>query len=394
MFHAFLAMQFLQSVAIRRSEWDSTAIRVKEPSFDYQFILKETKKNILIAPLNWGLGHATRCIPIIRELQLQGFTPILASDGIALEMLRKEFPQLKALELPSYQIEYTKNGANFKWKMLQNAPKMIRAIIREKKIVSKWIQEFNLSGIISDNRLGVFNARVPSVFITHQLNVLTGNTTWISSRLHQHIIKKYDQCWVPDFEEKPNLTGKLGHLKNSKLQIKYIGPLSRFEKEERTIQYDLMVLLSGPEPQRSLLENRLKNEGALLGKKVVFIKGKVEAEQRKEQIGNVTYYNFMTTQELEKTLNETAKVLCRSGYTTIMDLAKLDKKAFFIPTPGQYEQEYLAKKLKKEGLAPFARQEDFRIKNLLEIELYPGIHTTNTLVNWKQMFDVFTSQKH
>lgn len=356
--------------------------------------MEETKKNILVAPLNWGLGHATRCIPIIRELQTHGFTPVLASDGIALEMLRKEFPQLQTLELPSYRIEYAKNGANFKWKMIQNSPKMILAILQEKKIVSKWIDEFNLIGIISDNRLGVYSKKVPSVFITHQLNVLTGKTTWITSKLHQNIIKKYNECWVPDFAEKPNLTGKLGHLKNSTLKTKYIGPLSRFEKEERAIRYDLMVLLSGPEPQRGLLENRLKNDVELLNKKVVFIKGKVESEQKKEQIGKVTYYNFMTSQELEKILNESELVLCRSGYTTIMDLAKLEKKAFFIPTPGQYEQEYLAKKLKKEGLVPFARQDDFKIENLFETDLYVGLHTIHNPVNWEELFGIFSSEKN
>ena len=177
-------------------------------------------KNILVAPLNWGLGHATRCIPIIKELKINGFTPIIASDGVALEMLRKEFPELQTLELPSYQIEYAKNGANFKWKMLKNTPKMIEAILEEKKLVKKWIKEYDIIGIISDNRLGVFSKKVQSVFITHQLNVLTGNTTWLTSKMHQRIIKKYTECWVPDFEGTPNLTGKLGHLKKSDLKIK------------------------------------------------------------------------------------------------------------------------------------------------------------------------------
>ena len=92
-------------------------------------------KNILVAPLNWGLGHATRCVPIIRALIIEGYNPILASDGVALEMLRKEFPDLQTLELPSYQIEYAKNGKNFKWKMIKNSPKMISAILEEKKII-------------------------------------------------------------------------------------------------------------------------------------------------------------------------------------------------------------------------------------------------------------------
>jgi len=352
-------------------------------------VLENSLKNILVAPLNWGLGHATRCIPIIRALEQNGFTPILASDGIALQILRKEFPHLIALELPSYEITYAKKGSNFKWKMLKNMPTMIEAVLSEKRLVKNWVKEYDLVGIISDNRLGVFSKKVQSVFITHQLNVITGNTTWISSKLHQQVIKKFDECWVPDFEEKPNLSGKLGHLKNYDPNIKYIGPLSRFEKKTIPKKYDLMVILSGPEPQRTYLEDILTETLPAFDGKVVFIKGKIEAEQQFEHLGNITSYNFMASEQLEQTFNESEKVLCRSGYTTIMDLAKLGKKAFFIPTPGQYEQEYLAKKLKRDGFAPFVKQEEFHLENLLQIDLYKGLPTAESKIHWKNLFCLF-----
>lgn len=348
-----------------------------------------SSKKILVAPLNWGLGHATRCIPIIEALENNGYTPIIASDGVALQMLQKEFPHLQSLELPSYHIEYAKNGAFFKWKMIKNSPKMIEAILQEKKTIRQWIDEHDIAGIISDNRLGVYSKKIPSVFITHQLNVLTGNTTWISSKVHQHIIKKFNQCWIPDVETKPNLSGKLGHLENPEENIKYIGPLSRLHRKPTDKKYDLMVILSGPEPQRGMLEAQLTQEMGQFKGKVVFIKGKIEPEQKIEQAGNVTYYNFMNTEQLENTFNESEIVLCRSGYTTIMDLAQLGKKAFFIPTPGQYEQEYLAKKLKKEGLVPFARQEDFKIENLLEIDLFKGLKNFGTAITWNKLFCLF-----
>ena len=348
-----------------------------------------TNKTILIAPLNWGLGHATRCIPIIKALQENDYVPIIASDGIALELLRKEFPYLQTLELPSYQIEYAKNAKNFKWKLLQNCPKMIEAVLEERKMVKKWIKKHSIGGIISDNRLGVFSQKVPSVFITHQLNVMTGSTTWITSKLHQHIIKKYAECWVPDFEGIPNLTGKLGHIKKADFNIKYIGPLSRIQKKEIPKRYDLMIILSGPEPQRGLLEEKLKTEITQYKGNVVFIKGVVEHDQKKDEIDNVTYYNFMNSRQLEQTFNESERVLCRSGYTTIMDLAKLEKKAFFIPTPGQYEQEYLAEKFKKEGLVPYAKQNDFKMENILEIELNKGLSLIKNSVDWKKLFKVF-----
>jgi uncharacterized protein (TIGR00661 family) len=351
--------------------------------------LNSNNKTILIAPLNWGLGHATRCIPIIKALQENNFIPIIASDGIALALLRKEFPYIQTLELPSYQIEYAKNGKNFKWKLLKNLPKMMEAIWEEKRLVKKWVKKYAIEGIISDNRLGVFSPKVPSVFITHQLNVMTGNTTWITSILHQKIIKKYTECWVPDIENAPNLTGKLGHLKTNTLDLKYIGPLSRLHKKEVPQKYDLMVILSGPEPQRGILEELLKREVLRFDGKVVFIKGIVEKEQKKEEIENITYYNFMNTRQIEQTFNESEIILSRSGYTTIMDLAVLQKKAFFIPTPGQYEQEYLAKKLKNNNLVPYVEQDNFRIEALAEIKNYQGLPIVNTAFDWADLLKVF-----
>jgi uncharacterized protein (TIGR00661 family) len=346
-------------------------------------------RTILIAPLNWGLGHATRCIPIIKALQENNYIPIIASDGIALELLRKEFPYLKFLELPSYQIEYAKNGKNFKWKLLQNLPKMIEAILHEKKLVKTWISKYSIDGIISDNRLGVYSKKIPSVFITHQLRVMTGNTTWLTSKLHQNIIKKYSECWVPDFETAPNLAGELSHIKKHSFQLNYLGPLSRMQKKNVPKKYDLMIILSGPEPQRGLLETKLKVELKRYKGEVVFIQGIIEKEQCTEKIKNISFYNFMNSRQLEQAFNESEIILCRSGYTTIMDLVKLGKKAFFIPTPGQYEQIYLAQKLNKEGYAPYANQDEFKIENLFELNNYKGLEIINNKIDWKNIFSIF-----
>jgi uncharacterized protein (TIGR00661 family) len=351
--------------------------------------INNTPKTILVAPLNWGLGHATRCVPIIKALQENNHIPIIASDGIALAMLRKEFPYLKTLELPSYQIEYAKNGKNFKWKLLQSAPKMIQAIWKEKRMIASWIKQYDIDGIISDNRLGVFNKNIPCVFITHQLNVMSGNTTWLTSKLHQNIIKKYTECWVPDVADNPNLAGELSHANNLPFVPKYIGPLSRMHEKPIPKQYDLMVILSGPEPQRGLLESILKTELKRYRGDVVFIRGVVEKEQKKEQLKNITYFNFMTSRQLEQTFNASDIVLARSGYTTIMDLARLGKKAFFIPTPGQYEQLYLAKKLKEEGIVPYTEQDKFKIDHLTEIKKHKGLTGLESTPDWKELFSVF-----
>lgn len=357
----------------------------------------QNSKRILVAPLNWGLGHATRCIPIINALIANGYHPLIASDGVALALLQKEFPNLPAFELPSYKITYAEKARNFKIKMIWDSPKVLKAMAEEKKAVKKLVKEHQIEGIISDNRMGVFSKKVPCVFITHQLNVLSGNTTWMSSKAHQKIIKKFDACWVPDVKGKPNLTGKLGHLKKSKFRIKYLGPLSRFEKKEVPIIYDLMVLLSGPEPQRTFLEAKLLTELEGFSGKVLFVKGKIEEAQSHERLltekGSIEVYNFMQSKQLETAINQSSQILCRSGYTTVMDLAKLEKKAFFIPTPGQYEQEYLAKRLDKQGLVPYCEQDDFTIEQLTRITEYEGLTRFETEVDYTDLFAAFSKVK-
>lgn len=348
-----------------------------------------SQKNILVAPLNWGLGHATRCIPVIQALEANGFNPIIASDGIALELLKLEFPHLQFLVLPSYKITYPKDGKKFKLKMILNFPNMLSAIYKERKSVQKWVKHYHLCGVISDNRLGVFASQVPSVFITHQLNVLSGSTTFFSTILHQNFINKFTECWVPDVEEKVNLSGKLGHSSEVKKKVKYIGPLSRFRKIETPVKYDMMVLLSGPEPQRTLLEEKLIVELQNYNGKTLFVKGIVAEKQVVFEENNILFYNFMQSADLQQAINESSFVLSRSGYTTVMDLAKLRKKAFFIPTPGQFEQEYLAQKFQKEGLVPFCNQDDFTLDKLEEVNKHKGLLHFENQVSWKQLFGLF-----
>jgi uncharacterized protein (TIGR00661 family) len=349
----------------------------------------ELKKRILVAPLNWGLGHATRCIPIINALITHNFEPIIASDGVALELLKKEFPLLEAINLPSYKVTYSKKGKNFKLKLLKDSPKMLKAIKAEKAQIKDLIKTTQIDGIISDNRLGVYSKKVPSVFISHQLNVLSGSTTWLSSKMHQHIIKKFDECWVPDVSKEPSLSGRLGHLENFSIPLKYLGVISRFNPISIEKKYDLMVLLSGPEPQRTMLEEHLLEELKTYKGQLLFVKGKIEAEQSIQQNSNTTVINFMRSEALEIALNESEMVLSRSGYTTVLDLAKLGKKAFFIPTPGQFEQEYLAERLDEKGIVPYCSQEHFNINQLERIENYKGFDAITSETDFKVLFSLF-----
>lgn len=346
-------------------------------------------KRILVAPLNWGLGHATRSIPIIKALISQNYQPIIASDGVALKLLQKEFPGISTIELPAYNVTYPTKGKHFKIKLLKDAPKLIKAINAERKATKQIVKLQNISGIISDNRLGVYSKKVPSVFITHQLNVLSGNTTWFSTKLHQKIIKKFNACWVPDVKDEPSLSGKLGHPDRFELSTEYIGPLSRFEKKDSRKINDILVLISGPEPQRTLLEEKLLTALNPFQGKVIFVKGIMEQEQTRTILGNMTIYNFMTSDLLEKTINESALVISRSGYTTIMDLAKLNKKAFFIPTPGQFEQEYLAKRLTDKKLVPSCKQDQFTIDKLNNVDDFEGLKAFDFEVDYEKLFRLF-----
>ena len=348
-----------------------------------------TKKRILVAPLNWGLGHATRCIPIINALIEDGFEPIIASDGIALELLKKEFPELKTMELPSYGITYAKKGKWFKMKLIKDSPKLAKAIKKEKKETKKLIETLNIEGIISDNRLGVHSKKIPCVFMTHQLNVLSGKTTWLSTKLHQKFIKKFNECWVPDCKGEPNLTGKLGHVKSFDIPIKYLGPISRFTKRETEKKHQIMVLISGPEPQRTLLEEKLLSIFSNSTQPILFVKGLIQRKQTVETLNQLTVYNFMTSEQLEKAINESEIIVSRSGYTTIMDLAILEKKAFFIPTPGQTEQEYLAKILEKQNLVPYCTQDDINLSKLEFVENYTGLVNLGSAIDYKELFHLF-----
>ncbi|WP_370226449.1 glycosyltransferase [Mesoflavibacter sp.] len=348
------------------------------------------KKRILVAPLNWGIGHATRCIPIINALIEQNFEPVIASDGAALALLKKEFKQVIFIELPAYNVTYSKSKSSFKWRLFRQLPKIKKAILKEHLAIKKIVHDYAIEGIISDNRMGVYSSKIPSVFITHQLNVLSGMTTKLSTSLHDYYLKKFDECWVPDFENTPNLSGKLGHDFTTKLlPIKYIGALSRLEKTLIPSKFDIMVLLSGPEPQRGLLEQKLFKELADYNGNILFVKGKIEGEQRIETKQQFTIYNFMTSADLQTALNSCNLVISRSGYTTVMDLAKLGKKAFFIPTPGQFEQEYIAQNLNEQGIIPSCNQKEFSLKQLDRVKDFTGFDALDCKTNFSDLFKLF-----
>lgn len=346
-------------------------------------------RRILVAPINWGLGHAARCIPIIQELQKRGFEPVLGSDGAALELLKKEFPKLQAVELPAYNIHYAKKGKNLKWQLLLQMPHILKTAQKERKTAEALVKQLDLCGIISDNRFGMCSKQVPSVYITHQLNVLSGKSTFLSSWHHRQYIKNFDECWIPDAPGEDNLSGIIGHPEKIPKIARYIGILSRFQKRDFSKVFDYMILLSGPEPQRKLLEELLLKSFSNTSQKVLFVRGIFSEEKMENKNPNLLIKNHLFGAALEQALNSSEVVIARSGYTTLMDLAKLQKKAFFIPTPGQPEQEYLAERLQQKNIAPFYRQKDFSFLQLERLKEYPGLELPASFGSIAGLFTLF-----
>jgi len=329
-------------------------------------------KRILVAPLNWGLGHATRCIPIIRELRAQGAEVLLASDGRALQLLKKEFPNLTHLELPGYGIQY--RSKNIIINVLREIPTLLRAVYLENRLTQKFIKKYEIDGVISDNRMGCFSKKVPTVFITHQINLIVPSKIlqWFSRQLNYLFIKKYKSCWVPDVSGTPNLSGILSHQTPLDKKVKFIGALSRMQFYSREKKQDIIAVISGPEPQRTKLEKVFIEQAKNLPYRCLVVQGKPE-ENTHYFIGkNIEVIACLTSENLNKAILGSDVFVGRSGYSSVMDLAKLGKPALFIPTPGQTEQEYLAELYAKSGIFHSQKQEEFDLKNGIEKALKKG----------------------
>lgn len=336
-----------------------------------KFNTRYTTPRILVAPLDWGLGHATRCIPIVKELVNCGCEVFIAADKHVFFLLKKEFPDIVFLRCKGYEIEYSREKIFFSLKIILQLPSIFFSIWREKKWLKKTIREHHIDAVISDNRFGMYTKKIPSVYITHQLYIKTGNirTDLLAKRIHYYFIKKYTNCWIPDFE-KNGLAGDLSHPDIIPSNAKYIGPLSRFiSLEPIEKKYDLLIMISGPEPQRTIFENKIFEELKHFVGNVFFVRG-LPAEINKITSSNksVTIANHLAADELNKVIEQSKMVVGRSGYTSVMDLATLQKHAILIPTPKQTEQEYLARYLSDKGFFYSASEESFSLIELIKKE--------------------------
>lgn len=331
------------------------------------------KPSILVAPLSWGLGHATRCIPIIRALRKKGEPVIIGAEGKALALLQEEFPKMPYIDFDSDPgITYPSGDPGdlkFSLFMLRQYKKLGRSIKRDQKIVLDMVGKGMLKGIISDNRFGVHHTSVHSVILTHQVNPISPMFTGKVHKKNHRMLTPFDEVWIPDHEGIDNLTGKLtapvpfGH-------VRWIGQLSRFKKGTvRKRDNKVVMILSGPEPQRSALEDLLTESIEGMDREFVLVRGLPGDRGKAERIPelNLTVHNHLSSKEMEALLNSSGTIISRSGYTSLMDYRKLDKRAILIPTPGQTEQEYLAKRLDgKHGFVAL-KQRDFSSNRLSEL---------------------------
>lgn len=316
----------------------------------------EQAMKMLIAPLNWGLGHATRCIPLIKRFLNEGHEVFLGGDGMSLELLKKHFPELPFYELPSLNIRYSASGSQVTSMLLQ-FPKLVAHSLADYGYLKKLLRTEHFDRIVSDNRFGFRNKQTYCIYITHQLTIkMPQKLRWAEKlirSIHYRLIEKYDRCWIPD-RITNDLGGELSHPDRLPGNAEYIGILSRFDHPElprQAKQSNLTVaLLSGPEPQRTLFETAILERFQENRQPLLLIQGKIHPENHNPTATspNIRIVPEMDDRELCLNLLSAGKIIARSGYSTIMDLATLGvlHKAELIPTPGQTEQEYLAQYVK------------------------------------------------
>lgn len=356
-------------------------------------------KNILICPLNWGLGHATRCVPIIKSLLDLGQNPIIAADKAPLSFLQKEFPELEIIKLPGFDPIYSKSNSQV-LKLLTSLPSAYSDFKKEHREIESIVKDYNIDAVISDNRFGCWSESVHSVFMTHQLHIQTPSlfkwTYPIINKINNNYIKHYDELWIPDNENEPSLSGILAHPADIKIKTSYIGLLSRFSSEiqEDEKDIDYLVILSGPEPQRTILENLVVKQAHEAEGRIVILRAKPNQNDLPYNIPeNVTFFNHVDDDFFVELIAKSKNIICRGGYSSLMDLISLNKSAYLVPTPGQTEQEYLADYLTKKGLFSSCRQKNFKLKDArCQISAishnFPKVneHLDDFLENWLNSF--------
>jgi uncharacterized protein (TIGR00661 family) len=328
-------------------------------------------KRILVAPLDWGLGHATRCIPVIRTLLQSGCEVWIATSGPQEQLLQAEFPELNFLHLPGYGVSYGKRSVMLR--LLRQIPVIRRHIWTEHAWLQTNIREHGFDGVISDNRYGLYSNLVPCVLITHQLELQLPK--WANlfkngvQQMLNHHIENFSTCWIPDVGVKEHsLAGAMSHPKHlPEIPTKYIGWLSRFEpiKIKPAKRAGILISISGPEPQRQMFEEKVLQGVGAIDEKIWLVRGLPGQTTLPDVPEHVTIYNHLPAAAFQALMLQCRLLISRSGYSTLMDAIALATPLACVPTPGQTEQEYLSNRLAEKGWSVSMEQEDFNLETLI-----------------------------
>ncbi len=352
--------------------------------------------HILISPLDWGLGHASRCIPLIRYLISQGHRVTLAGSGRSLKMLQIEFPNLKSIVVPGFSPTYSMSG-NTILHLFLSIPGFLKSMVSEHCAIRKLLNAEHIDIVISDNRYGFRHKSVKSILITHQVMIKTPGWLRFAEyplyRLSRLLISRFDECWIPDDAQKPGLSGDLSHKYKLPGNAGFIGPLSRFENrdlacEQSPADRNIVAIISGPEPQRSIFEELVTQQLREMDVTALIVGGKPESSSTGNTGTKPEILPYMETESLGKAIHSASLVICRSGYSSAMDLQALGAKALFVPTPGQTEQEYLARLYHQQGIALSRQQEQMNLpSDIKEASAYAGFKKKAVTEKYKTVLD-------
>lgn len=323
--------------------------------------MAEKKIRVLLAPLDWGLGHTTRCFPLLAALIQLDAEIIIACNSVQKQVFQSSFPLLKYIPLEGYNIKYGRSRWGTMLRIVCQIPRIIAHIKRENRWLEALVKNEPVDLIISDNRFGLFHSSIHCIFLTHQLKIRSGLgplTDYFLQKINYRFINRFSACWVPDMPGSNNLAGDLAHPRRlPAVPVFYLGPLSRFQPmSPGNDRIPLLILLSGPEPQRSLLENLILNQLGNMGTPCLLLRGLPGNAEIPLAAGNIRIFNHADALQLNEWLAAAEWICCRSGYSSIMDLMILLKKCILIPTPGQAEQEYLAARMEQNGWARVVHQ--------------------------------------
>ena len=321
---------------------------------------------IFFPVLNWGLGHASRSLPLIKQYINAGHEVLPATDGESLAMLRKELKDHLVLQLPGYGIQYVSRFMPYN--MLKHGPGMLRTMKAEHELTRAIVEKHHVDCIISDNRYGCYHTSIPSALITHQLQVFTGQKlldVYIRRQI-RNWFKRFTEVWIPDQAPPMSITGDVSGIDTNPVPKFYLGVISELNSHPSAGKFDAVAVISGPEPQRTNFEQIVIKQLSAIDGHFAIVRGKPDLDEPVKEQGNLVIYPFLSRSALSKLLSETEVIISRSGYTTLMDLANTRHKAILCPTPGQYEQIYLADRLDHMGQCVYVRQDHLDLQKALQ----------------------------